>query len=195
MNQEIDAKSKSKIIKKDDDVLKNSYEHYHKDDHIQDHHHGHPSKIPYFFVGFFLFFVIVNITFIYISRLTWRGTVTENAYEKGKDYNKYLEEQRKQDALGWIAKTDYETIGKQKILFRFDLRDQDQDVIDDAVVKVRFIRPTQDGYDFSVDMGYDASNKNYKKAVKFPFKGLWRFELQAAVKDQKFNYVKRIVID
>lgn len=54
--------------------------------------------IPWYFVMAFAVIFAVNGLFVYLATSTNKGVVTENAYEKGRDYNHIVEEVRKQKA-------------------------------------------------------------------------------------------------
>ncbi len=153
------------------------------------------SKIPYIFVAFFATFIIADICFIYIANKTWRGTVTEDSYEKGRKYNKILLNNQKQKDLGWSGKINYKAISTKKSLIIFDLKDQNNKIIKNAKIKLKLVRPTQTGYDFDEELIFNLNKNNYQKTINFPLIGLWKVEVQAFVKDEVFQYVKRIVID
>jgi nitrogen fixation protein FixH len=70
------------------------------------------SKIPYFFLAFFLVVLSVNISYIYISQSTWRGISTQNSYQKGLQYNQVLQTAKKQKELGWKMKIQLGTCSK-----------------------------------------------------------------------------------
>ena len=54
--------------------------------------------IPWYFVMAFLVIFAVNGLFVYLATTTHNGVVTENAYEKGLDYERIVDEVRKQKA-------------------------------------------------------------------------------------------------
>lgn len=56
------------------------------------------SYIPLYFVLAFLVVFAVNGIFVYLAVSTNHGVVTENAYEKGLDYDRIVIEVRKQKA-------------------------------------------------------------------------------------------------
>lgn len=65
------------------------------------------SFIPYLFIVFTLCYIFINMAFIYLSKQSHSGIVTDNAYQKGLDYNRVLELNEKQQKLGW--QVDLET--------------------------------------------------------------------------------------
>lgn len=153
------------------------------------------SKIPYFFFIFFAIFITVDIAFIYISKKTWRGTVTEDSYEKGRKYNRTILANKKQKELNWSGDISQKFIENQKSLLIFSLKDDAGQFIKNANIKLKLVRPTQTGFDFEDKLFFNKFNNKYQKEVNFPLKGLWKIEVQAFVGDKIFQYVQRIVID
>ncbi|MEZ5690885.1 MAG: FixH family protein [Rickettsiales bacterium] len=51
--------------------------------------------IPWYFVMVFLLVFAINGVFAYVAITTNKGVVTDNAYEKGLDYNHIVQEVRK----------------------------------------------------------------------------------------------------
>jgi nitrogen fixation protein FixH len=153
------------------------------------------SKIPYIFFAFFATFIIADLAFIYISSVTWRGTVTEDAYEKGRKYNQTLLNNKRQKDLGWEGELEYRANAIKKGVLTFGLKDKNGKVIKDAAIEVEFFRPTQTGFDFNGVLQFDKKSGNYKGVVKFPLSGLWRATVRASVGDEIFGYAERIGVD
>ena len=57
--------------------------------------------IPWVFVGGMLLVVVVNGVLIVASVSTFTGVTAGAAYDRGRAYNRVLEEAARQDALGW----------------------------------------------------------------------------------------------
>ena len=53
---------------------------------------NHNVRIPLYFVMFFITLAILDSFFVYIALSTHNGVVTENAYEKGLNYNRTIEQ-------------------------------------------------------------------------------------------------------
>ena len=157
------------------------------------------SKIPYIFFAFFAVFITVDIAFIYIAKKTWRGTVMDDSYEKGRKYNQVLQSDKKQKDLGLQPHLEYKAIASKKSALAFSLKDKNGKIINNAKIAIRLVRPTQAGFDFDQELFFDKKNQNYQKEIDFPLIGLWRVELQALVningKEEIFQHVERIVID
>jgi nitrogen fixation protein FixH len=149
------------------------------------------SKIPYFFLAFFLVVLLVNISYIYISQSTWRGISTQNSYQKGLQYNQVLQTAKKQKELGWKMKIQLKNSNKA-ILILLDLKDKNSRQISDAKVVIEFKRPTQEGADFTQELKF--VDGFYWAKINFPLRGQWDFAVIATKDENVFQEVKRYVI-
>lgn len=70
------------------------------------------SWIPWTFVGGMLVVVVVvNATMVTLAVRSWSGLVVSKPYERGVAYNRVLEAQARQDALGWKFSAAFELTG------------------------------------------------------------------------------------
>jgi len=53
--------------------------------------------IPLYFVAFFVVIAIFDGIFVYLATSTHSGVVTENAYQKGLNYNQYIDAYNQQE--------------------------------------------------------------------------------------------------
>lgn len=60
--------------------------------------------IPWVFVGGMAVVVLVNLVLVYAALSTFTGVTTGRSYDRGRAYNRVLEEAARQDALGWSAR-------------------------------------------------------------------------------------------
>lgn len=60
--------------------------------------------IPWVFVGGMTVVVLVNLVLVYAALSTFTGVTTGRSYDRGRAYNRVLEEAARQDALGWSAR-------------------------------------------------------------------------------------------
>lgn len=148
------------------------------------------SKIPYVFFIFFAVVIAVNVFFVYISKQSWRGVVTEDAYQKGINYNKTIEQVKKQEELGWQVKVRYE--GAKNGVMMINVFDRKGKVINDANIYVEFRRPTQEGYDFA--QAIPMSGGIYISKINFPLLGQWEAQIVVNRNGEVFQEVKRYVI-
>lgn len=150
------------------------------------------SKIPYIFFAFFAVIFAVDGFFIYLSQKTWRGVVTEDAYQKGIDYNLVLDEERRQEELGWKMTVYFENKGQKNGDLVINFQDKDLKLITDAEIFIEFKRPTQSGHDFSQKIEF--TDGSYKTNVQFPLKGQWDFMIRAKRDDDMFQKTKRFIL-
>lgn len=150
------------------------------------------SKIPYIFFAFFGVIISVNLVYIYVAQKTWRGTTTDESYQKGLDYNAVLEQKEKQESLGWQVELKPINMGNSTMLFTLNLLDKNSFAITDADISIMFKRPTQDGFDFSVPA--DTSHETYSFKVKFPLKGQWDAVIFVSRGEDKLYLSKRYIV-
>lgn len=151
------------------------------------------SKIIYFFIGFFAIFITVNIFYIYLSKTTWRGLVTEGYYRKGVEYNEVLKQAELQKKLGWTVKIRSRRRADERVEITVSAADQRKRQIKDADIYITFKRPTQEGYDFSEKILF--SDGIYQKTVTFPMKGQWDFHIMVIKGKDSYQEVKRFVFE
>jgi nitrogen fixation protein FixH len=60
--------------------------------------------IPWVFVGGMLVVVVVNGVMVWAALSTFPGLTTGQSYDRGRAYNRVLEEAARQDALGWTPR-------------------------------------------------------------------------------------------
>ena len=151
------------------------------------------SKIPYFFVIFFVVFISVDILYIYISNQTWRGVVSNDSYEKGIDHNQVLQLIDKQKKLGWKVDVKFENLGNSKGLLQVKVTDKAKNNLNLAKIEVILKRPTQEGLDFKVKL---LNNQNgwFQKVIDFPVKGQWQFEIVIENSKEILQEVKKYVV-
>ncbi|MGE0754327.1 MAG: FixH family protein [Alphaproteobacteria bacterium] len=144
--------------------------------------------IPWYFVVFFLLLFILDGIFVYLALSSHRGVVTEQAYQKGLQYNETVEAANQQAALGWQGAITHEN---GAVLFA--LRDAQETPISKARVTAYFSRPTQAGSDFSLTL--DSLQKGlYGKTVSFPVKGQWDVKIVATWNQQQYQQRRRILV-
>lgn len=150
------------------------------------------SKIPYFFFAFFAVVFMVDISYIYISKKTWRGVVTQDSYQKGLKYNEVLEAQKKQQELGWKVRMLFENKGNKKGILKVTLLDKNLEKIKKAKVIVNLRLPVQEGFDFEKEM--NLVGDFYVAELEFPIKGQWDFIVDADVVGSSFVESERFVV-
>jgi nitrogen fixation protein FixH len=144
--------------------------------------------IPWYFVGFFIVLFITDGIFVYIATSTHTGVVEQSTYQHGLKYNETVAASEAQDRLGWQADMQFSTGGVLSVA----VNDAEGVALKGANVRAQFFRPTQDGQDFSFDMG-EVSAGQYKKPVKAA-PGLWEVRIFVEWNQQQFQMTKRIVV-
>ena len=150
------------------------------------------SKIPYIFFIFFGIIFTVDFFFIYLSNKTWRGVVIQDSYRKGLHYNQTLDEEKKQEELGWKMAISFRNISHKKGVLLITLQDKNLKLITDAEISVELKRPVQDGDDFVKKVEFVGGI--YEAKIAFPFKGQWDFLIKAKKGDDIFQATKRFII-
>ena len=151
------------------------------------------SKVIYFFIGFFAIFITVNIFYIYLSKTTWRGLVTEGYYRKGVHYNEVLKQAELQKKLGWKVEIRSRRRGDKRISIMVSAADKNNRQLKDADIYITFKRPTQEGYDFSEKILF--VDGVYQKKVTFPMKGQWDLHISVVKGKDTYQEVKRFVFE
>lgn len=123
------------------------------------------------FLGFFGIIFLVNGFFIYTAISTQTGLVTEQAYEKGLDYNEVLDEAKSQPVF-------QDEISYKSPVLSWKLKDESGQPVLDAKVAGHVIRPVQDGYDFDISLVSKGAGL-YESDIKLPLKGQWVVKLES----------------
>lgn len=142
------------------------------------------KRVALYFVVFFGFIAAVNGVMMTYAIRTHSGTVTDHPYEKGLAYNKVVEAQEKQEALGWKGTIDYKNGA-----LHFTLHDKSAQLLEWQKAVATITRPTQSGLDFTVELN------GTETPVKFPVNGIWNIRIDAVVGDTHFQQSKRIVVE
>lgn len=71
---------------------------------IQAHDPNRSRWIPWVFVGGMMVVVLVNGVLIFQALTTFTGVTVGQSYDRGRTYNRVLDEAARQDALGWTLR-------------------------------------------------------------------------------------------
>jgi nitrogen fixation protein FixH len=144
--------------------------------------------IPWYFVAFFVVLAILDGIFVTIAFSTHTGVVTQNAYQKGLDYNKVIAASERQKENGWKS-----NISLEGSLLGFELNDVNGHAIENAKVTAYMVRATQAGHDFLHRLPY-GSNGRYEDHIIFPLKGQWDITVVAEWKNETYQQTQRVVV-
>lgn len=148
--------------------------------------------IPWLFVGFFGVVLVVNGILAYVAVSSFTGLQTEGHYRKGLAYNRVLESSRRQAALGWSIRIEFEQAGDRNGRLAVRALDKAGAPLDGASVAARLVRPTQSGYDFDVTLN-PAGAGWYEAELALPLRGQWDIQTQIEHPSGTFRTVERIV--
>lgn len=142
--------------------------------------------IPLYFVAFFVGLAILDGIFVYLAVSTQNGLVTENAYEKGLNYNEAIEKaEGTKDTAQDIA---FEALGNREAKIYYSNEN------DLKSAKLMAIRPVEDGKDFELELQKNVNEPAYSANITFPEKGVWDILVIAETENAEFRKKKRVFI-
>ena len=148
--------------------------------------------IPWAFVGFFVVVLVVNSIMVTIAFTSWTGVETEEAYIQGLQYNDRLQEAETQRALGWTVDVSFAQSGPAAGALEVRAADQWGNALTHAAVRADFVRPTQEGVDFTVAV--PPASHGYAAMVDFPLPGVWDLELLIEHRGRPYRFEERIFL-
>ena len=149
--------------------------------------------IPWAFVGIFAVFLVANGIMVYFASATWTGVETENAYERGLDYNRTLAAVRDQEALGWQVAVEVQSIGQREARVEVALSDRDGRPVAARSVRARLNRPTHAGYDTKADLR-DLGAGQYSGKIAVPLPGQWDLQVLVEHSGGLHQTTRRVVL-
>lgn len=145
--------------------------------------------IPWLIVGFFVVIAGVLFTFAYVAITTYRGVVTDHAYEKGIAYNDVIARAQAQDGKGWAS-----TINVNARTMTFRLIDAHGNTIRADTVKLTMFRPTQAGIDRDYMMHAQPDGNFTADISDLPAIGAWEARITVQTQHGEYQASKRVVI-
>ncbi len=147
-------------------------------------------------LAFFGAIIAVNLVFVFFALDTWTGLTTENAYQKGLNYNQTIAARDAQRELGWQAEVSLTTLADGREALTVVLRDREGAVLTNLAVSGTVKRPTHEGYDQQVVLTEDTRGR-YSARLSLPLRGNWDLALsarpvQASPHDQAFEMKTRL---
>lgn len=147
-------------------------------------------------LGLIVVFLTVNIAFFVFAVTSNPGLVTDDYYEKGREYEKnVITRLNARNQLNW--QTKFET--PEKIIintpetFRFSAVDSRGVYIMDADVKFILYRPSDSGADFTQVVDQVAPGL-YQTRLKLPLPGIWDLTVKVSHNDDVYHHTHRINI-
>ena len=71
-------------------------------------------QVLFWLMLFFISSFVIDFSFMYASKLSYTGVVTEKPYDKGISYNEVLAENQRQNELGWSPSLSINCFTSQK---------------------------------------------------------------------------------
>lgn len=133
------------------------------------------------FVAFFATVVAVNFGMAWAAVRGFGGAVVENSYVASQDYNRWIEEQRREDALGWSATISRDDAGRIVVAT--------VGVPDDATVTAFLRRPLGVPEDRTVKMHRSGPARFTSPATE---RGRWIVRLEVVAGAKAWSYEARV---
>ncbi len=123
-------------------------------------------------LAFFGVIIAVNGTFVYLALNSWTGLSTENAYQRGVDYNDVLDAAARQRALGWRGALSFAPAGEGRGRLSLVVTDRQGLPVGNLSVSVEIRRPTNADFDRSLDLAPGLGG-TYEADLVLPLPGQW----------------------
>lgn len=156
----------------------------------------HDSKrdgrvIPWLFAGFFGVVIMANATMVYFAVSSFTGLQTEDHYLRGLAYNRVLEAERAQQALGWEITVEFQSTGPLRGHIIVHARDAAGAPLGDATIVAHFVRPAESGYDMDIRLSAERDGVQTAE-VELPLPGLWEIQTQIVHPSGVYRTARRI---
>ncbi|MBB6254317.1 FixH family protein [Nitrospirillum iridis] len=151
------------------------------------------SLIPWIFVGGMAVVIVVNGILIYFALHSWTGIVTAKPYERGIEYNKVLQAQAQQDALGWAFDADIEPVAGHDSVLTVRVADRDGAPLDGMTLTGRLVRPIDVMPDVPL-LFTPVGNGRYTATVTLPKHGQWDLKLKAETGADWYHLTRRLFV-
>lgn len=148
--------------------------------------------VPWLIAAFFGVVVLANGAMVYLAVSSFTGLQTEGHYVRGLAYNRVLEAERAERALGWDVTVEFRQTGDRRGQIVARARDADGLPLDDAVVTARLVRPTQNGFDLQITLAAGRGGI-YAADVELPLPGLWEIQTQIVHRSDVYRTAQRTV--
>lgn len=145
-----------------------------------------PKLIPFFILSFVGFFMLLDGLFVYYAHKTYTGHYTDNAYQKGLDFDKINKQSVYQPKTAWQCE-----IFSNGEVIKVVLKDAEGRYINNAQVSAKIVRPTTNKYDQVVDLRF-VNDGTYEAQHHFAGKGQWDIRVKAVSNDDEFITTKRV---
>lgn len=149
--------------------------------------------IPWYIVLFFVVLTGLLSYFAWLAVSSYTGVITDDAYNKGINYNKTLHQAEIEKALGWQADVAFTPEKDKQVLVAVALKDKQKNLIKGAKAEVFFQRPTQAGFDKKVFLK-EGQDGLYSADVALPLVGIWDVYLSFTQEKNNFQLKKTYIV-
>lgn len=135
--------------------------------------------IPGIFIGAFILLFIAEFFMVRQALDSWNGLVTEKSFVTGTKHNETIEFNKKLKDIGWQGQMSATPLNKNKESdLLLHLKNNQNLPVSDAIVKIRFHRPTHEGYDFTETLTHQGQGI-YRGQAVLPLTGVWDMKISA----------------
>jgi nitrogen fixation protein FixH len=146
-----------------------------------------------FIILFFVIIGLIDILFIIISKNSYPGTVTDNPYQKGLNYNQVLNKSALQELNEYKIETESSKLSDNKFKYIIVLRKSGL-YVSDAEVMVNIVRPLGEYQNFQVMLN-NSGNGLYSSEISFPKEGQWEFRVSIIHNSNSIYHKERIIVE
>ena len=149
---------------------------------------------PYLLLGLLGVVMCVNGLMAYFATSTFNGVITDNAYEKGVNYNKTLDAARKQSDLNWSVNAQMTPgTGGHKANITLTYLDKNNHGIEGLDVQALVERPNVAGKEVRI-VFTSKGGGNYAVEASLPEAGQWDFDILAMGNEATYQLQRRFVV-
>ena len=137
--------------------------------------------------------LLVNIVMISLAVVTNPGLVSEDYYERGRDFEKSITKKiAARNALGWNINTDFpiNPVINRSEKYRFNVIDSKGVPVTNAAVTLNVYRPSDAKADFNLVMN-EIVPGIYAGDISFPLKGQWELTISIKRGEDVYDFTRR----
>lgn len=150
-------------------------------------------KVIVFVLLFFIVIGLIDTLFIMISKKSYPGTVTDNPYQKGLNYNDVLNKAALQELNKYRIETDSSKLPDSKLKYIITLRKSGK-YVSDAEVMLNIVRPLGEYKDFQIMLN-NSGNGLYSSEISFPKEGQWEIRVSIVHNGNSIYHKERVNIE
>ncbi|MBI3187807.1 MAG: FixH family protein [Gammaproteobacteria bacterium] len=138
--------------------------------------------------------LLVNIVMISLAITTNPGLVSEDYYERGRNYEKTVTTKiAARHALAWSISADFPTspVMNNNEKYRFTVVDKQGVPVSNGQVTASIYRPSDVNADFKVEMSEIVPGV-YSGDINFPLKGRWEITVALKRGDDVYDFTRRV---